>query len=52
MYKQNRNRLTDMENKSFGYQRGEGQGRINIRGMGLKLPATRYKIDKPQGYIV
>ena len=42
MYKTNR--FTDMENKTCGYQRGEGGGEQQIRSMGL-TEITIHKIN-------
>ena len=49
---QNRNRLTDGENKLVVI-RGEREGRWSKIGVGdEEIWATMYKIDKIQGYIV
>ena len=48
MYIQNRNRLTDTENKTVGDQRGEGQ----IKCMRETDINTIHKTEKQQGFTV
>ena len=46
MYTQNRNRLTDIGNKTCGYQKGEG----GVEGCDQQVQTIIFKIDKQQGY--
>ena len=52
MYMQNRNRLTDIENKRVvtSWERERGRGKIGVGDE--EVQTTMYKIDKQQGYIV
>ena len=48
---QNRNRLR-YRKQTYDYQREEGRGEGQIRGMGLRYSTTIYKIDKQKEYTV